>query len=344
MPTAVSRINLQYDHTIGRGEQFGPGFTYPYYPQRGPENLLYVINRGAEYRPEGTRISILTVDDEEYVSTFARGVQSQGPHEFNYSDGSLVWPTGMAFDSNWNVYVTDECTNRVSFYTKDGDYIGKWNEKPGLGADNLDRPAGIAINKADNSVYVTDPTNHRIQKRTTDGRILAQWGSYGHGAGELDMPWGIAVDRQGNVYVADWRNDRIQKFSADGKFLLQFGRSGTGEGEFSRPSGVAVDKDGVIYVSDWMNNRLQVFDADGSFVTLRTGDATISKWGVDKLNANPEMWEERKRAWGLEREKDFWGPTGICVDDDCRVYICETARNRVQIYQKQAPVFIGPRL
>ena len=99
MPTVASSVILKYDKTIGRGEQFGPGFTSPIFPARGAGGLLYVICRGSEYRPEGTRITVLTVDDEEYVTAFARGVPAQGPHEFNFDDGSLVWPTAIAFDS-----------------------------------------------------------------------------------------------------------------------------------------------------------------------------------------------------------------------------------------------------
>jgi len=125
---------------------------------------------------------------------------------------------------------------------------------------------------------------------------------------------------------------------------MQCGRSGSGDGELNRPSGVAVDNDGVIYVADWLNNRLQVFDSDGNFVTARTGDATISKWGKEKLDANPEMWEERQRSYGMEREKDFWGPTGVAVDDEDRIFVCESARNRLQVYQKLSPTFVGPRL
>ena len=33
------------------------------------------------------------------------------------------------------------------------------------------------------------------------------------------------------------------------------------------------------------NDRLQVFDPDGNSVAIMTGDATISKWGKDKLDA-----------------------------------------------------------
>jgi DNA-binding beta-propeller fold protein YncE len=191
---------------------------------------------------------------------------------------------------------------------------------------------------------VVDSGNDRIQKFTKDGRFLAKWGTTGSGDGQFNMPWGIDLDSEGNVYIADWRNDRIQKFSPDGRFLMKCGRSGSGEGELNRPSGVAVDNDGVIYVADWLNNRLQVFDPDGNFVTARTGDATISKWGKEKLDANAEMWGERQRAYGLEREKDFWGPTGVCVDAEDRIFVCESARNRLQVYQKLSPTFAGPRL
>lgn len=342
MPAVDTSVNLQYSHTIGRGEQFGPGFTQPIFAARGEGDTLYVLCRASEYRPEGTRIAVCTVD-EEYITAFARGVPAQGPHEFNFEDGSMVWPTAIAFDHDWNVYVSDEWLNRISIFTKDGDYVSKWAERPGSGDGELNRPSGMVFD-AENNVYIVDSGNNRIQKFTKDGKFLAKWGSEGNGPGQFDSPWGITLDSEGNVFVADWRNDRIQKFSPDGRFLMQFGRSGSGEGEFNRPSGVAVDGDGIIYVSDWLNNRLQVFDPEGNFVTLRTGDATISKWAKDKLDANAEMWEERQRAAGLEREKDFWAPGSVCVDAENRVFVTESTRNRIQVYRKLSPTFVGPRL
>ena len=342
MTTQISHVNLQYSHTIGRGEQFGPGFTYPIFVARGEEDLMYVLCRGTEYRPEGTRVTVCTVD-EDFVSIFARGVTQQGPHEYNTEDGSLVWPTGLAIDSQGNIYACDEWLNRISIYNKDGEFVGKWQEKPGSGDGELDRPAGMVFDQDDN-LYIVDSGNHRIQKFTKDGKFLAKWGGFGDGDGEFNMPWGIAIDKQDNIYIADWRNDRIQKFDSDGNFLMKFGTSGSGEGQLNRPTGVAVDKDGIIYVADWMNNRLQVFDRDGSFLLLKTGDATVSKWGMDKLNANPEMWEERKRAHGMEREKNFWAPSGVTVDDQDRIFVTESTRNRVQVYQKQSATFLGPRI
>ena len=90
--TQISHVNLQYSHTLGRGEAYGPGFTYPVFMARGEGDLMYVLCRASEYAPQGTRITVCTVD-EEYVNAFARGVPNQGPHVFNFEDGSLVWPT-----------------------------------------------------------------------------------------------------------------------------------------------------------------------------------------------------------------------------------------------------------
>jgi len=339
--TRISNVQLQYSHTIGRGDQFGSGFSYPIFMARGEGDLMYVLCRAQEYRPEGTRIMVCTVG-EEYVNAFARGVAAQGPHEYNFEDGSLVWPTAIAIDRGGKVYVADEWLNRISIFSKDGDYLGKWEGRLGEGDGELHGPAGLAFDKDDN-LYLVDSLNHRIQKFTKDGKFLAKWGTFGNGDGELNMPWGIAIDSRGDVYITDWRNDRIQKFTPDGQLLLKFGASGTADGEFNRPSGVAVDNDGIIYVADWLNDRLQVFDPDGNWITTRTGDATLSKWGIEKLNANPEMWGERERAPELEREKLFWGPIGVTVDDENRIFVIESPRNRIQVYRKLSPGFAGPR-
>ena len=123
---------------------------------------------------------------------------------------------------------------------------------------------------------------------------------------------------------------------------MKFGSSGNGDGEFNRPSGVAIDKDGVIYVTDFKNDRLQIFNPDGSYITQLTGDATLSKWGRERLELDPGMMRGRDRAQGLmEREKLFNGPIAVEVDDEGRVFVVETARQRLQVYRKQIANFHG---
>jgi DNA-binding beta-propeller fold protein YncE len=254
-------------------------------------------------------------------------------------DAPFIWPTSITLDKEGNVYVADEWLNLISIFTRDGEPIGKWGTV-GHGDGEMDRPSGLAFDGEDN-LYLVDSGNNRIQKFTKDGQFLAKWGREGSGDGEFNLPWGIDIDRNGDVYVADWRNDRIQKFTPDGQFVMKFGCSGTGDGEFNRPTGVAVDKEGVIYVTDWGNDRLQVFDTEGRFVTKMTGDATISKWGKMKLDANPDMWNEREVAHGLDREKLLLKPIAVEVDDQGRVFVVETVRSRIQVYRKLAPSFLG---
>ena len=106
--------------------------------------------------------------------------------------------------------------NRISIFTQDGDWIGKWGV-PGEGDGEINRPSGLAFDKDDN-LYMVDSCNHRIQVFTKDGEFLFKWGRQGTAAGEFNFPWGIEIDQHGDVFVADWRNDRIQKFTADGRF------------------------------------------------------------------------------------------------------------------------------
>lgn len=339
MATQTISVTLQYDHTVGRAEFSGPGFRNPVALALGEDDTMYVVSRSYEYRPDGKRITMCTVD-EDYIGEFARGVTEVGESEASSADGAIIWPTAIAISSDGTVYVADEALNRVSLYSKDGEYLSKW-ERPGSGDGEWDRPSGLAFDKDDN-LYLVDSGNNRVQKLTKDGQFVTKWGSEGTGDGQFNLPWGIEVDKDGNVYIADWRNDRVQKFTADGQFLMKFGTTGSEEGQFNRPTGVAVDSDGDIYVTDWNNNRLQVFGPEGNFLTLTTGEATLSKWGTNKLDGgNPEMWEERRIAQGLDREKNFWGPIAVKVDDQDRIYVVESARSRIQIFRKQYPVFYG---
>lgn len=341
MSTQVRGATFRYSHTIGRGEEAGTGFKNPVSVARGAEDVMYVVSRAYDYRADSKRITVCTVG-EDYIGEMGNGGRLGGElmdTGENDAPGSLIWPTDIALDREENVYVTDEWLNRIAIFTKDGDWVGAWGVR-GSGDGEIDKPSGICFDAEDN-LYLVDTGNNRIQKFTKEGRFLSKWGREGSGDGELQMPWGITLDAEGNIYVADWRNDRIQKFTADGRFLMKFGSYGTGEGEFKRPTDVAVDKEGLIYVADWDNDRLQVFDADGRFITLLTGDATLSKWGETKLDANPEMRLQREIAQGLEREKFFRGPIGVTVDDQDRIFVVDSQRNRIQVYRKIPPYFVG---
>ena len=341
MVTQIAPVAFQYSHTIGRQEvRSGNGFFNPVAITCGEGNLLYVLSRGTEtpaFFP-CKRVTVFTVD-EELVREFGQKIPPENA-DASTPNGSFMWPTSVALDKEGNAYVADEWLNRISVCNVDGEWIGKWGTV-GDGAGEFNRPSGLAFDTNDN-LYMVDSLNHRVQVFTKGGKFLSMWGSSGSGDGEFSYPWGIEIDRNGDVYVADWRNDRIQKFAPDGRFLMKFGTSGRGDGEFNRPTGVAVDKDGTIYVTDFKNDRLQVFNADGSFVTKLAGEATLSKWGRERVELDPLASKGREMAQGLEeREKPFQGPIAVEVDDEGRVFVVECARHRVQVFRKQTAIFHG---
>jgi DNA-binding beta-propeller fold protein YncE len=320
-----------YSHSVGRNEFAGTGFRNPLDLALGANDVVYVVNRSYENRPDGIHITVCTLN-EQFIREFAR--HGEG-------DGEFVWPTGIALDADENIYVTDEWLNRVSIFDKDGNFQRKWGA-PGSGNGELHGPAGMVI--SGDTMFLVDSKNHRVQKFSLDGRYQGQFGSFGSGPGQFNLPWGIALDKDGLVYVADWRNDRIQKLTAEGQWLATFGQPGRGIGQFNRPSGVAVDEDGEIYIADRQNDRLQILAPDGRFIAALTGDHQLSKWGKEKLLSNPDMIRQRALAVAHDHgafEKSFSHPCAVRVDDQGRIAVLDSTRGRIQVYTKsREPVLV----
>jgi DNA-binding beta-propeller fold protein YncE len=341
MPTTHLQQRYHYSHTIGLYAQIGRGFNNPVDVAVSRDGVLYVLNRAGadtELRMIYKRVTICTVD-EEYRGEFSSG---------GTGDGQIMWPVAIALDQDDHLYISDEALQRISLFDQQGHFLAQWGVH-GHGEGEFDHPAGLAFDQ-DGHLLVVDSHNNRVQKYTRDGQFLGAWGRGGRGAGELNFPWGITVDQAGDVYIADWRNDRIQKFDAQGKYLTSWGTPGTGKGEFQRPAGVAVDQEGNIYVADWGNERVQVLGPDGSWLATLRGEAGMSKWAESYFVANPDELEERhkadlepelelapedqRREASASIEKLFWGPISVKVDAQGRLYVVESCRHRIQVYNQ----------
>ena len=323
---------LAYSHTIGLCVMEGRGFMFPVDTLISNTGRMHTISRAYSPADSQKRVTLYDINSEFYgiYGRFGEGI------------GEFKWPSAIAEDQQGNVYITDETLNRINIYSENGDPIGHWGAS-GNGDGEMDGPAGISFD-FNGDLYITDHLNDRVQKYTKDGDYLLTFGE-----GDLNLPWGVHVSPNGSIYVADWGNHRIVRYSADGSILACYGSHGNGDGQFKNPSSVAVDTDGNIYVADWGNERVQILDSTGDFICSLRGEATVSQWGQEFLDANYEEAEPRSRS-NLEPdislfngnpheesahiEKFFWGPTSVKLDSSDRLYVTESNRHRIQVYCK----------
>ncbi len=108
--------------------------------------------------------------------------------------------------------------------------------------DCLSRPAGVAVNETTGDVYVADYSNARVVRLDENGVFERAWGwdvdaddpgtgfeiciapaacqhgVAGDGVGQLDLPYGIAIDQSnGDVYVSNRGSG--EKFDLDGNLI-----------------------------------------------------------------------------------------------------------------------------
>ncbi|MBF0320890.1 MAG: hypothetical protein HQL01_13910 [Nitrospirae bacterium] len=199
--------------------------------------------------------------------------------------------------------------------------------------------------------------------------FVAKWGGCCSGKGQLNGPFGVAVNSTFYVFVADTYNNRCQIFSStSGGFLgtnvETFGSKGQDKGQFITPQSIAVDSlsndINDIYVADTGNNRIQKFKSGGyqgsmfyvNFDTMwdftDTGSAKtvvpfyIAIGGFVYITdyANDQVLQYTKngsfvRKWGSTGSGDgqFRQIGAIAVDNDEYVYVADTGNQRVQKFK-----------
>jgi len=151
--------------------------------------------------------------------------------------GDFVMPHGLSVDEDDNVWITDVGREQVFRFSHDGTQELVLGERGVAGQDesHFGRPTDVAFSQG--RVLVADGyTNGRIAVFDREGNFLEQWGEAGDGAGEFDLPHGIAADDE-RIYVADRENARVQVLSLEGEPLDEFRVGQTGHPYAVKPIG-----------------------------------------------------------------------------------------------------------
>jgi len=327
-PTLL-RMGHKYQFCLGQRLPVD-GFYGPLDVSIGNDGWLYVLNRWENVNgvPRNRYVTV-TMDDEYGDFIFPRIDGESEPR----GKEKFPSPVMCAIDDDGTLYSTDEHANAILMLSTSGETIGWWGEE-GKNPGQLYSPSGITLDD-DKNLWIVNCQNHRVQRFTRQGEYLDGWGEFGTNPGQLNYPWGITMDPVNQtVLVADWLNNAVKRFSQDGELLQVIGTPGNGTGELNKPSDVAVDQHGDIYIVDRGNNRVLVYNHRGMFLESLIGDATMTEKGAQKLLTNPDALRLRDNVVNFDREKRLAAPTSIKLDDEGRIYIVDTGRWRIQVYQK----------
>ncbi len=305
----------------------------------GRGDFVYAANDAWQRVPDGMTMGEavgVAADSQDRVFVFTRGEQpvmvfdrdgnffqswgTAGGISGDRADDAFVRPHGIWIGPDDSVYLSDDQDHTVRKFTPDGELLqtlGTSGQASDSGVENasyltIKRPAlpfNLPTNLAlspDGEMYVSDGYgNCCIHKFSPEGELLLSWGAPGDGAGEFQIPHGIAVDHSGIVVVSDRENSRLQWFTSDGELIEEWT-------DVARPCNVFFDPQDNVFVAElgWHAGTPNPKpDETGGRVSIfsRRGEL-LSRWGGGK---NPY-------AVG-----DFAAPHDIWVDSHGDIYVGE---------------------
>ena len=208
---------------------------------------------------------------------------------------AIVSSTALA--QEWKMYVSNEGSNDISVFLKNGQFLGLIPTDPSFTRpQHLDiGPNGhlyVAVH-FDNSIHEFDAEDQfirffgnpfrpqgliigddgRIYTGSTTGQIYnlagVLLGTFNLLSTALDVSpdFLVAVDNaNSNIFIAD----------PDGNFIRSF-PTGTN----SKPRGVAIGEDGLIYVSRDLFDDIAIFDFQGNLQRTISGNGLLGPYGLD---------------------------------------------------------------
>ncbi len=258
----------------------------------------------------------LHAEDYAFVSIAGVGSSAGGA---DGTPGTFNNPYGIAIDADKNVYIADTLNHTIRKITPGrvvstlAGTTGIFGATDGTGTGaRLNFPVGIALDAGGN-LYVSDARSFTIRKITPAGVVTTFAGTAfqtgaadGTGAAaRFFLPYGVAVDGQGNVFVAEGGNHTIRRITPAGVVTTFAGTAGSpgfvnatgAAARFNTPFGLAVDAFGNLYVADSGNNAIRKITSTGIVTTL-AGAANGAAGSLDGAGAGARFNQPRGVANG----------------------------------------------
>jgi DNA-binding beta-propeller fold protein YncE len=206
--------------------------------------------------------------NDRVVRFSAQGVY-RGPLETGQV--ALHNPLGLTVDGKNQLWIVQGGRNEIIVTASTGRLRARV-KLPAVAGDPVD-PTDVAVDANGTATFIVDNDHHRILVRDNASGTFSAFGESGTALGQMQWPFMIALDTDGNAYVTEAIGARVQRLNAQRLWLPPIGRWGVELGQLYRPKGVAIDAKQRVWVSDSTTGAIQVFDRRGRVLAVLTDEA-----------------------------------------------------------------------
>ncbi len=292
----------------------------------------YVVDAGynivRKITEDGIIHTIIGSYQEERIHP-AKGYEGdEGP-----ASNAVLWKPRSIIIDNGNIYLGDFENSVIRKVTTAG-LIHTVAGFPHLqNTDNKSAVTRYSLSDSSSSLrkYFADEHNNTVHCIALTGKIstVAGNGKAGYSGdggpareAELNKPWSVAEDNEGNLLIADAGNNVVRKVNSEGIITTIAGNgkpgySGDGgpatDAQINNLQGIAADKDGNVYITDAADNVIRRIDVNGMISTF----AGNSHRGYKGDN-------------GPATDAQLNQPIDVAADDAGNVYIADAGNHVVR--------------
>ncbi len=319
-PRGFEPIFLERLHKNTPVAKSRPMITTGHYADIPGPSAVVSDGMGTTYIASPDAQEVYKIDGSNTVTIFAGiGYSTEDALKFDggpATSASLNEPTGLALDSNGNVFIADMTNYLIRRVDANG----------------------IIHTIAGNTHLCNDPTT-----LCGDGKIAT--------AAQMSYPTGVATDAAGNVYIADTQDNRVRVVNMQSVAITvagvhinpgaintiagngtpcSRGTNACGDGgsaksaNLNNPQGVAVDAAGNIYIADSGDHRIRVVSAKG-IINPYAGS------GQGCFNPLQGCGDG-----GSALSAQFTNPWQISLDDAGNLYVTDPPENRIRLVAANA--------
>ena len=284
-----------------------------------------------------------------------------GGNGYGAALSQLNGPFRIFLDNNQLLYIAEYFNHRVTKW-KLGNTVGQivaGGNRIGSRNDQLNRAAGIVVDRVRDSLFISDFGNKRI----------VQWLLQGARSGKTIISdvrsAGLTMDEQGFLYIPDWHRSEVRRWRVgESHGTLVAGGNGGGNrlNQLNSPRQVFVDQNHSVYVPDMRNHRVMKWvkgategivvaggQGAGSALSQLNGPEAVivdqlgTLYIADYYNHRIICWKKGATAGEVlvggngagSRSDQLYGPTDLLFDRDGNFYVAEYENHRVQRFDIQ---------